>query len=93
MTQASQPKRIVIVGITEQGERLRPSDWAERVCGSLSSFDNQRICYSPMLQPVIKNGTSCVVLDPQLAEANPETYAMILDFAKSNNLKICSEGG
>ena len=31
-------KTIIIEGITAQGKAFRPSDWAERVSGSLASF-------------------------------------------------------
>lgn len=83
--------KIIIEGITESGETFRPSDWAERMSGNLSTFERHRIKYSPLLQPSIKNGHRCVVLDPKLKESNPELYQSILQFAKSNQLKICRE--
>lgn len=83
--------KIIIEGITESGETFRPSDWAERMSGNLSTFERHRIKYSPLLQPSIKNGHRCVVLDPKLKESNPELYQSILQFAKSNRLKICRE--
>lgn len=82
-------KKIIIEGVTESGETFRPSDWAERMSGQLSTFHKRRIHYSPMLQPSVKNGNKCVLLDPQLKETNPELYQSILDFAKKNHLKIC----
>lgn len=84
-------KKIRIEGITESGEQFRPSDWAERMSGSLSTFKNHRIVYSPMLQPAVKEGNKCVMLDPALKESNPELYQSILNFAKANKLKICDE--
>jgi hypothetical protein len=84
-------KKIIIEGITESGEKFRPSDWAERMSESLSIFRNRRIYYSPLLQPTYKEGYKCVVLDPALKETNPELYQSILNFAKENKLKICSE--
>lgn len=83
-------KKIVIEGVTHQGKTFRPSDWAERMSGTLASFKNRRIHYSPMLQPsVTHEGYKCVVLDPKLKETCPQIYQSILDFAKSNHLKIC----
>ncbi|MGE3920403.1 MAG: DUF3579 domain-containing protein [Gammaproteobacteria bacterium] len=82
---------MIIEGKTESGAEFRPSDWAERVSGSLSTFRNRRIHYSPLLQPIYKDGYKCVALDPALKETNPELYQSILDFAKSNQLKICGE--
>jgi hypothetical protein len=90
MAKPKKPK-IVIEGITEDGKIFRPSDWAERVSGNLSTFKNHRIYYSPLLIPSYKGGHRCVVLDPELKETNPELYQHILDFAKVNKLKICDE--
>jgi hypothetical protein len=83
--------KIIIEGVTESGETFRPSDWAERMSGNLSTFERHRIKYSPLLQPSTKNGHRCVVLDPKLKESNPTLYQSILQFAKSNQLKICRE--
>lgn len=85
-------KPIIIEGITEKGEHFRPSDWAERMSGSLATFRNHRIYYSPLLQPSMnKEGYKCVLLDPSLKTSNPTLYQSILEFAKINNLKICQD--
>lgn len=84
-------KKIIIEGVTESGETFRPSDWAERMSGKLSTFRKHRIHYSPMLQPSIKDGHKCVVLDPNLKQSNPDLYESIMKFAKANKLKICDE--
>lgn len=85
-------KKIVIEGVTSQGKVFRPSDWAERMSGTLASFKNRRINYSPLLQPTVNaQGYKCVVLDPKLKESCPEIYQSIIDFAKANQLNICNE--
>ena len=85
-------KKIIIEGVTPQGKAFRPADWAERMSGSLASFKNSRIQYSPLLQPGVNTeGFKCVLLDPKLKDTCPEIYQSILDFAKKNNLKICGE--
>lgn len=83
--------KIVIEGVTESGETFRPADWAERMSGQLSTFHKRRIHYSPLLQPSIKNGQKCVLLDPELKKTNPALYDSILEFAQKNKLKICGE--
>ena len=83
--------KIIIEGVTESGEQFRPSDWAERMSGKLSTFRNHRIIYSPLLQPIMRDGNKCVVLDQRLKQSNPKLYDSILEFAKNNNLKICQE--
>lgn len=83
--------KIIIEGITEEGEIFRPSDWAERMSGGLSTFRNRRIMYSPQLQPIMKEGHKCVLLDPELEKTNPALYQSIIEFARTNKLKICGE--
>lgn len=88
----SESKTIVIEGVTEQGKAFRPSDWAERMSGTMASFKNSRIHYSPLLQPSVNHeGYKCVLLDPKLKESSPQVYQAILEFARANNLKICGE--
>lgn len=85
-------KKIIIEGITKDGQTFRPSDWAERMSGKLASYQNRRLKYSPMLQPKRhKEGYKCVLLDPALKQSNPALYESIMNFAKTNNLVICDE--
>jgi hypothetical protein len=84
-------KIIIIEGVTESGETFRPSDWAERMCGGFCEIHNRRIFYSPLLYPIMKNGNKSIILDPQLKESNSELYESIMEFAKTNKLKIYTE--
>jgi hypothetical protein len=91
MTDEKKPKdnKIVIEGVTPQGDKFRPSDWAERMSGKLATFKNRRIHYSPLLQPsVSKDGYKCVQLDPNLKTSNPTLYESIIEFARANDLKL-----
>lgn len=83
--------KIIIEGVTKSGEEFRPSDWAERMSGRLSTFHKHRIKYSPLLQPSMRGGHKCVILDRSLMQSNPELYQSILEFAQTNNLKICED--
>ncbi len=86
------PGKLIIEGVTTEGRKFRPSDWAERMSGALSTFDRgRRIHYSPMLQPMARKGVKCVVIDLALKEANPELYSYIMNFARSNRLKVIGE--
>jgi len=81
--------RIVIQGITIQGRAFRPSDWAERLCGIMSSFGgDQQMRYSPYVRPVMLDGVRCVVVEPSLAEVEPRAYRFLLDFARDNELIV-----
>tara|TARA_R110000868_G_scaffold6263_1_gene35732 strand:+ start:7699 stop:7992 length:294 start_codon:yes stop_codon:yes gene_type:complete len=76
----------VIIGITTDGKKFRPSDWAERTCGVLSAFRNHRISYSPLLKPAIIQGHKSIIIDSRLEQMHAEIYKSILYFAHSNNL-------
>jgi hypothetical protein len=80
---------IVIQGVTANGQPFRPSDWAERLCGMMSVFGEDRhLSYSPYLKPVIAAGVRCVVVDVKLEELDPAAYSFLLNFAKDNELKL-----
>ena len=82
-------KRIIIEGITENGRKFRPSDWAERMSGALSTFGrDHRIQYSPLLQPLTVNGIKCVAVDPHLKDSYPEMFAYIMRWVDMNHLKV-----
>ena len=80
---------FVIVGLTVEGERFRPSDWAERLCGVMSQFGaDQRMRYSPYVQPLNIQGVKCVVVDVRLRALEPLAYQFLQNFAKDNELQV-----
>lgn len=82
-------KRIIIEGITESGRKFRPSDWAERMSGALSTFGrDHRIQYSPLLQPMTVNGIKCISIDPHLKDSYPELFSYIMRWVDLNKLKV-----
>lgn len=88
-----QHKKTVIEGVTTSGEKFRPSDWAERMSGSLSTFHKRRVIYSPLLCPAVKNGHKCVIIDDELKETHPALYKEIISFAKKNQLQMDQDEG
>lgn len=94
MSESEKPekaKKIIIEGVTEEGQQFRPGDWAERMSGSLCTFGGHRVVYSPLLQPMVRGGNKCVMLDPALKESNPSLYESIMEFVRANKLKVCEE--
>ena len=80
---------IVIQGITASGDKFRPSDWADRLCGMMSVFgEDRQLSYSPFLKPVMIAGTTCVVVDRQLEEIDGAAYKFLLSFARDNELTL-----
>jgi hypothetical protein len=90
-TEASgtESSEFVIVGRTRGGERFRPSDWAERLCGVMAQFGAAgRMRYSPYVYPVMVSGEKCVVVDVRLKEREPLAYRFLEGFARDNDLVV-----
>lgn len=85
----SSPRSVIIVGITRQGKKFRPSDWAERLCGVLSAFGaEKRMKYSPYVSPGDYAGEKAVFVDGALYEVEPMAYRFVLNFADDNDLQV-----
>jgi hypothetical protein len=85
-------QQLIILGVTQDGQRFRPSDWAERLAGVMSQFRPpgmapSHITYSPYVLPVIIDGERSVVVDERLRELEPLAWKFVMDFARDNNLK------
>lgn len=79
---------LVIQGVREDGGKLRPSDWIERISSTLASFGtDHRLQYCKGVQPCVVKGEKCLVVARGLEESNPEAYQFILQFAQSNHLR------
>ena len=88
------PYEVVIHGTTNKGKIFRPSDWAERLCGILSSFTkDNRLSYSNWVRPMLVDNVRCVAVDKKLEEDNPQMFRFLMDFAADNDLRIidCKE--
>ncbi|NOX42526.1 MAG: DUF3579 domain-containing protein [Gammaproteobacteria bacterium] len=80
---------IIIEGQTKDGRKFRPSDWAERMSGVLSTFGkDHRIHYSAKLKPLSINGLKCVALNASLKDEHPELFSYLMDFAEMNKLNV-----
>ena len=80
---------LIIQGLTSAGRTFRPSDWAERLSGSLSTFgEDHRMNYSPYVRPVTLNGIKCVIVDKELQQSQPASFAFVMGFAKENDLQV-----
>lgn len=81
---------FIIVGITRSGDKFRPSDWADRLCGVLSIFGrDNRTVYSPYVRPgCTLKGDKTVIVDAALYQLEPRAYKFLQDFANDNHLQI-----
>ncbi len=81
--------KVIIQGITESGGKFRPSDWAERLCGSVASYGpGRRIIFHPNVKLASIEGVKCVVIDASLEEDDEMLFDFLTDFANENKLKI-----
>lgn len=79
----------VIMGKDASGKKLRPSDWIERLCSTFASYDeDHRLRYSSMLIPGTVAGERCILLSPELVNANPAACRYIMEFVSGNQLQM-----
>ncbi len=85
---------FVIVGITQEGKKFRPSDWADRLCGIMSAFGaDNRMTYSPYVRPGnTDKGERTVAVSALLYDIEPLAYRFLVHFAADNNLRVESAG-
>jgi len=87
-------KEVFIQGITSDGRSFRPSDWAERLAGVMSSFrpggahPGSHLSYSPWCVPTFINGVKCVIVNSQLRDLEPMAWDFVLNFARDNDLQV-----
>jgi len=89
---SEQVQQLVILGLTQEGGRFRPSDWAERLAGVMSRFrppgsGNSALTYSPYVVPSWMDGVRCVVVDARLRELEPLAWRFVCGFARDNQLQ------
>ena len=97
MTKHHPPREIIIQGITRDGRTFRPSDWAERLAGAMSSFRPRgsgpggigaAIGYSPYCIPKVFGNTKCVVVNEALRDLEPMAWDFVMNFARDNDLQF-----
>ena len=96
MTVAQPPREVFIQGVTLDGRTFRPSDWAERLAGAMSSFRpggarmgiGAHIGYSPYCVPTVINGVKCVIVNEELKRLEPMAWDFVMNFARDNNLQV-----
>ncbi len=93
---APKPREFFIQGITLSGRTFRPSDWAERLAGALSSFrpggaqarPGSHIGYSPYCVPRVIDGVKCVIVNEALRGIEPMAWDFVMNFARDNELQV-----
>lgn len=88
---------FIIHGVTLDGRRFRPSDWAERLAGAMSCFRpgasgrpgiGAFIGYSPYCVPTTVGEVKAVIVSEALREIEPMAWDFVISFARDNSLKL-----
>ncbi len=87
---------MFIRGITPDGQTFRPSDWAERLAGAMSSFRPEGVMggigafigYSPLCVPRLIDGVKCVMVNEALKGVEPMAWDFVMNFARDNQLQL-----
>jgi hypothetical protein len=88
------PRQFRILGLTLDGRSFRPSDWAERLAGAMSSFrpgggtGRAHIGYSPYCIPQVEDGVKCVLVSEALKGIEPMAWDFVMNFARDNQLQV-----
>lgn len=96
MSPVVKPREVFIQGLTLDGRTFRPSDWAERLAGAMSSFRpggvrggiGAHIGYSPLCVPRVINGVKCVIVNEELRRLEPMAWDFVMNFARDNDLQV-----
>ena len=81
-------EKILIVGQTKEGEKFRPSDWAERLYYTVASYGkNGRVIFNPLVNLNQEDNSKSFVIDTELQNKDPMIYDFLIDFAISNKLE------
>jgi len=82
-------EKIVIKGVTVDGRRFRPSDWAQRLATAVGTISSsRRIIFHPKVSLAMIDDVNCVVLDASLEQEEPLIFTFLVKFAQDNKLQM-----
>ena len=95
------PDQFYIFGKTVGGKKFRPSDWAERFCGVLSSYrpennstrnlNSKSLSYSPYAHPQNFKGEKVVFISKEIEKIEPLAWKFIISFINDNKLTFAEK--
>lgn len=93
--QPTPPRRYFIQGLTQEGRVFRPSDWAERLAGTMACFrpgghvgPGRQLGYSPWCVPQTREGINGVLVSEAIRAAEPMAWDFVMNFARDNGLVV-----
>lgn len=80
--------RYLVEGVTEDGQKFRPSDWIDRIASMDATYEQHRLVYSDHVHPENFNGQKCLMVHSDLEHTNPDLFKYLMQFITSNKLRI-----
>jgi len=84
--------KVIVKGVTRDGRKFRPSDWAQRLTTAVASYNpgkrSRRARFHPRVRMATIDGVNCVVIDEELKTEDPMLFEFLLNFGEGNNLEI-----
>lgn len=88
LTMITELEYIVIKGLTGDGKRFRPSDWAERLATAVGQFGpDRRVRFHPHVRIATVDREKCVIVDLVLENEEPQLFEFLIRFARDNFLQ------
>lgn len=85
----SKTAKLIINGVTEEGKKFRPSDWAQRLTSAVATYGpGRRIIFHPKVRMATLDGINCVVIEADLEEEDPMLFEFLVKFGRENNLTL-----
>jgi hypothetical protein len=83
---------IVILGITANGDKFRPSDWAERLYHAAATYGpDRRAVFPPFMKLVMREGAKCIEIDRRMEDSNALLFDFLIGFARDNGLTLLDQ--
>lgn len=84
--------KVIIKGLTTDGKKFRPSDWAERLTSAVATTGpGRRVIFHPKVHMATIDGVSCVIVDADLEQSDPMLFGFLMNFGNGNKLQIQKE--
>ncbi|MBF2734789.1 MAG: DUF3579 domain-containing protein [Betaproteobacteria bacterium AqS2] len=87
------PDYILIKGVTKDDRKFRPSDWVDRLMGSISIYAKEEDAerHDDIIECMCmteRDGFRGIVLSHQIESLAPQIHRFVLNFANDNNLQV-----
>ena len=79
-------------GITRDGRKSRPSDWAEGLYYALAEYGpNRQVRLNPPVKLKVSVGIRCLMVDAGLGEQDLMTFDFLTGLARENELEVLDQ--